>query len=82
MCAAHVTNEPITLDVLRYWSVDLQEAYRGPAGDGAGNRCTGKSREGMAGYLRCRWLRAAAEAPAQPEAPTTVEHPIEGCRRQ
>jgi hypothetical protein len=26
-----VTNEPITLDALRYWSVDLQEAYRGPA---------------------------------------------------
>lgn len=26
-----VTGELITLDALRYWSVDLQEAYRGPA---------------------------------------------------
>jgi hypothetical protein len=26
-----VTGEPITLDDLRYWNVDLQEAYRGPA---------------------------------------------------
>jgi hypothetical protein len=26
-----VTGERITLDALRYWSVDLQEAYRGPA---------------------------------------------------
>jgi hypothetical protein len=26
-----VTGESITLDALRYWSVDLQEAYRGPA---------------------------------------------------
>jgi signal transduction histidine kinase len=26
-----VTGEPITLDALRYWNVDLQEAYRGPA---------------------------------------------------
>lgn len=26
-----VTGEQITLDALRYWSVDLQEAYRGPA---------------------------------------------------
>lgn len=26
-----MTGEPITLDALRYWSVDLQEAYRGPA---------------------------------------------------
>ncbi len=25
-----VTGERITLDELRYWSVDLQEAYRGP----------------------------------------------------
>lgn len=26
-----VTGEPITLDALRYWNVELQEAYRGPA---------------------------------------------------
>jgi hypothetical protein len=26
-----VTGERIPLDELRYWSVDLQEAYRGPA---------------------------------------------------
>jgi hypothetical protein len=26
-----VTDEPIPLDQLRYWNVDLQEAYRGPA---------------------------------------------------
>jgi hypothetical protein len=26
-----VSGEPISLDELRYWSVDLQEAYRGPA---------------------------------------------------
>jgi len=26
-----VTGERIQLDDLRYWSVDLQEAYRGPA---------------------------------------------------
>ena len=26
-----VTGEAITLDALRYWNVDLQEAYRGPA---------------------------------------------------
>ena len=26
-----VTGEPIRLDVLRYWSVDLQEAYASPA---------------------------------------------------
>lgn len=26
-----VTGERIPLDVLRYWSVDRQEAYRGPA---------------------------------------------------
>ncbi|HRK65751.1 MAG TPA: DUF2093 domain-containing protein [Terricaulis sp.] len=25
-----VSGEPIPLDELRYWSVDLQEAYRGP----------------------------------------------------
>ena len=25
-----VTGEPIPLDELRYWNVDLQEAYRGP----------------------------------------------------
>jgi len=29
LCA--VTGERIPLDDLRYWSVDLQEAYRGPA---------------------------------------------------
>ena len=26
-----VTGEKITLDDLRYWNADLQEAYRGPA---------------------------------------------------
>jgi hypothetical protein len=26
-----VTGEPIPLDALRYWSVDLQEAYANPA---------------------------------------------------
>jgi len=26
-----VTGEPIPLDMLRYWSVDLQEAYANPA---------------------------------------------------
>ncbi|MGH6879258.1 MAG: DUF2093 domain-containing protein [Rhizomicrobium sp.] len=26
-----VTGEPILLDALRYWSVDLQEAYASPA---------------------------------------------------
>jgi hypothetical protein len=26
-----VTGEPIPLDALRYWSVDLQEAYASPA---------------------------------------------------
>jgi hypothetical protein len=26
-----VTNEPIPLDALRYWSVDLQEGYASPA---------------------------------------------------
>lgn len=26
-----VSGEPIPLDELKYWSVDLQEAYRGPA---------------------------------------------------
>jgi hypothetical protein len=26
-----VTGEHIPLDALRYWNVDLQEAYRGPA---------------------------------------------------
>jgi hypothetical protein len=30
-----VTGERITLDELRYWSVDLQEAYRGPVEAGA-----------------------------------------------
>jgi hypothetical protein len=29
LCA--VTGERIPLDALRYWNVDLQEAYRGPA---------------------------------------------------
>jgi hypothetical protein len=26
-----VTGEPVALDALRYWSVDLQEAYASPA---------------------------------------------------
>jgi hypothetical protein len=30
VCCA-VTGEPIPLDSLRYWSVDLQEAYASPA---------------------------------------------------
>jgi hypothetical protein len=58
VCA--VTGVKIPLEALRYWSVDLQEAYAGPA---AGEVASIASRKGRGNYreaIACARLRSGA----------------------